>query len=496
MLDERHGEMSAAGADHARRLGEPHGRGAKDRTTVPLTERGELLDLADGVERQAGDRRLAVDRHLGQPQLLRHPGRHLGEEGFPEGLDGVILDPQARRCRMAAAGEEMGAAGLERGENVEAGHAPEAPRRRPPLMLVLGDDDDRAVVALGKPAGHDPHHARMPATAGEDQRRRGDRIEIVGGLPRGGQEDAPLEGVALFVEAMDHIGQLEGAGLVGGGEHLDRQAGLAEPPGGIEPRRQPEGDILALERRLLLELGQLHQPHDPGAAPQSEALEAMLDEDPVLVEEGHDVGDGAERRQADGPQEHLPQPRRHVLGATGPCGDRPGELEGHRGATQVAEGIAAPREPGMNEHRRLGERGAEAVVVGDDQIDPQLAGHVRLGGACDPAVDGDHELCPLRRQAAERLGVEAVALLEAVGHIPFRRRPEGLETAEEDCRGAHAVGVVIAVDHDPRAVACGGEDPLGGGRHAGEQFGITEILERAGEERPGGGGVDEPARRE
>ena len=360
-------------------------------------------------------------------------------------------------------------------------------------MLVLGDDDDRAVVALGEPAGHDPHHAGVPATAGEDQRRRGDRIEVVSGLLRGGQKYAPLEGVTLLVEAMDHIGQLERPGLVGGGEHLDRQAGLAEPAGGIEPRRQPEGDILALERRLLLELGQLHQPHDPGATAEAEALEAMLDEDPVLVEEGHDVGDGAERCQANGAEEHLPQPRRHLLGATGARGNRPGELEGHRRATQIAEGIAASREPGMDEHGRLGERWPEAVVVGDDQIDPEIAGHRRLGGAGDPAVDGDHELRPLRRQAAERLGVEAVALLEAVGHIPLRRRPEGLKTAKEDRRGAHAVGVVIAVDHDPRAVAGGGENPLGGGRHPGEQFGIAEILKRAGEERPCRGGVDEPA---
>ena len=147
----------------------------------------------------------------------------------------------------------------------------------------------------------------------------------------------------------------------------------------------------------------------------------------------------------------------------------------------------------MDEHGRLGERRPEAVVVGDDQIDPELAGHRRLGGAGDPAVDGDHELRPLRRQAAERLGVEAVPLLEAVGHIPLRRRPEGLKTAQEDRRGAHAVGVVIAVDHDPRPVAGGGENPLGRGRHPGEQFGIAEILKRAGEERPRRGSVDKPA---
>ena len=109
----------------------------------------------------------------------------------------------------------------------------------------------------------------------------------------------------------------------------------------------------------------------------------------------------------------------------------------------------------MHEHVGRGERVGEVVVVGDDQFEAQLSRPCCLGHARDAAVDRDHDLGTPGRERFERLGVEAIALLEPVRHIPAHLRVDCLQATHQDRGGAHAIGVVVAVDHDRPAGPCG-----------------------------------------
>src|SRR5215475_4931112 len=60
-------------------------------------------------------------------------------------------------------------------------------------------------------------------------------------------EDAPLDGLALFVELLERVGETACFVLVFGEDELERLAWMAEPAGGVEARRKPESDGARVE---------------------------------------------------------------------------------------------------------------------------------------------------------------------------------------------------------------------------------------------------------
>ena len=110
---------------------------------------------------------------------------------------------------------------------------------------------------------------------------------------------------------------------------------------------------------------------------------------------------------------------RRLLAVAEALADLPGQLERHRRAAEVAERVAAPRQPRVDDHVGLGQLGADRVVVGDDQLDAQLARQPGLGDGRDPAVDRDDQLGRRAPSASlpQRLGVDAVALLDPVRDV-------------------------------------------------------------------------------
>ena len=255
---------------------------------------------------------------------------------------------------MTTAAEQVLPAGDERLVDIKARHAAQAADRRSALMLVLGDHNHRPVKPLRQPTGDDPHHPGMPAPAMQNQRRISHRIVFVLGLLCGCQHDAPLNGVALFVVAVDDLGQLHCPGGIGRGEQFDAQRRLPQSPRCVEPRGQPKGHILALKMRFFMELRQLHEVlyARPPTLPQ--ALQPMLDEDSVFVDQRHDIGHCTQRRIADAPQQHFAQPGSHLLGAAGTRGNRPRELESDSRPAQLSKRIACAGQPRMHEHIGLG----------------------------------------------------------------------------------------------------------------------------------------------
>ncbi len=233
-----------------------------------------------------------------------------------------------------------------------------------------------------------------------------------------------------------------------------------------------------------MEFGQLHQSRDAGAAPLAEALEAVFHVDAILIQQRHDVGDRAEGCEAHPAEEHLAEPGCDLLGPGGPRGDRPRELEGDAGAAQFAKGIARVWQSRVDEHGSLGERVGERVVIRDDQFKAKFLGEAGLRHARDATVDRDDEAGAVGGERPQRIGVEAVALLESIGHIPRGRRVDRLEASGKDRRGTHPVGVVVAIDHDLSACSRGGKNPIGCLGDPRQQFRITQVGHRAAEKRP------------
>ena len=92
-------------------------------------------------------------------------------------------------------------------------------------------------------------------------------------------------------------------------------------------------------------------------------------------------------------------------------------------------------------------------MVGDDQVDAELARAPRGVGAADAAVHRDDQRDAVGVQPLDRRRLQAVAVLQPLGDEVHDVGAEQLERAAQDHRGGDAVDVVVAVDGDPLLVA-------------------------------------------
>ena len=135
----------------------------------------------------------------------------------------------------------------------------------------------------------------------------------------------------------------------------------------------------------------------------------------------------------------------------------------------------APRVDHGDGNRQLG---VGLVVIRDDQIDAQLARALRRLDAANAAVHRDDERHAIGLQAIERLGLKAVAVLDAIGKEVDDVGAEQLQRAAKNDRGRDAVAVVIAVDGDALFPLDRRENPLDRRRHVREHEGIVQMIER------------------
>ena len=118
----------------------------------------------------------------------------------------------------------------------------------------------------------------------------------------------------------------------------------------------------------------------------------MADQDAVLVDQRHDVGHGAQRGQTHRLDKKILHSRADAFGPAGLLAQGPGQFHGHARAAQSAEGIIAAGQTRMDDGRGRGQPRARLVMVGDDQLDAQLAGQLGFVATADAAIDGHQHL--------------------------------------------------------------------------------------------------------
>ena len=104
---------------------------------------------------------------------------------------------------------------------------------------------------------------------------------------------------------------------------------------------------------------------------------------------------------------------------------------------------------GVDDGERRRQLGVRLVMVGDDQIDAELARAPRRVGAADAAVDRDDQRDAVGVQPIDRRRLQAVAVLQPLGDEVDDVGAEQFERAAQDDRRRDAVDVVVAVDGDP-----------------------------------------------
>ena len=362
--------------------------------------------------------------------------------------------------------------------------------------LIERKHNDGPAVLLGQSTGHKPDHAGVPTATGEHESGVACKVAHFADLFVGGEVDAAFQTVAAAVELVDVLGQRLGTLRRVGGEQLDAKLGLTESAGGIEARTDREGDILAPQRFLVVELGDGHQCGEAWDRVLFQRDQPVVHENAVLVQQRHHVGHRAERRQTDRLQQKLAQVRADLGRLAGAAAQRPGKFERDGRSAQIAERIAMAGQTRMDDGRGAGEFRTGLVMIGDDELDTQLLGGERFACAGDAAVDGNDERGAGILELRERFVADAVSVVEPAGQVIADIAAEQLEAAIDERGGGHAVGVVIAVDDDAAAGFDCAKNAIDRLRNARQLVGIAQAAEPRIEKTAGLIGVGDAAGQE
>jgi hypothetical protein len=443
------GAVGPDGAGGGERRADEEGRRA-----MPFAVRLELVGRREevGVDGLEGEERVG---HHG-----RHGGGVRGREGVDavaEGVEAVHVEREAGRRLVAAPAAQVLGRGGEAADGADAWRGADA-------ALAAGDDEHGAVVAFDQRAGDQAHHAGVPGVVGDDDRRR-----IGVDLRQGALQHGVLDAAPFAVVVVEAGGDRERPLLVRDAEQFERQFRLAEAAGSVEARREAERHVPG--GRRLPQARQRQRRADARPRRVGEALEPEPDQGAVLAEEGRDVGDRADRRQV-GELDRVGEPEAAV--------HRPEQVVGDAGAGELGQPAAGQRRALRVDDERVGLALARRVVVADDHLDAGRLQRGDLGEVGDPAVDGDEQV-GRGRVLRHPVGVDAVAVSDAVRDEGRHLRAQGAQPEREHRRAADAVGVVVAVDADASPAFDGVDEPVGGGGQVGDGGGRERGVEVLGD---------------
>ena len=402
----------------------------------------------------------------GQRRDLQHgalPCRPL-VQAAAQGFQIFFPHREARRHGVAAVADEQVGAGPDAGVQVETLHAAAAALAL--AVLVHRDHDDRAAGALHQPGRHDADDAGVPVPAPQQDHTILQPLRLLLQQFLSGLEDLQFSLLPFRVDLVEFMGQLLGAVRVLTQHQLQGRHRAVHAAGRVDAGRNGVADILRCDGFS----GKAHffqQGFHAGAVGLLQLPQAGLDQGAVLSGQGHHVRHGAHSGQVAAVIQHF---------LRGAVVQRGAQLKGHACAAQPFEGAGIVLPAGVHHGHCLGQGLGRQMVVGDDKVDAQLCGKVGLGYSGDAVVHRHDEPIALVVDGLDGVARQAVAIALAAGQHAFDGGAHALEVLIQQCRGSHAVHVVVAEHHDGLAIVDGLPDALAGFFHIGEQGGVAQLL--------------------
>ena len=102
----------------------------------------------------------------------------------------------------------------------------------------------------------------------------------------------------------------------------------------------------------------------------------------------------------------------------------------------------------MNDGVGVRQPSGEFMVISYDEFQAESPGFQCFFASGDAAIHGDNNFHALLGQLPQRLGAQAVAVFQAIGHVKSHGQVENLQEPQEDGGAGDAVGVVVPVNAD------------------------------------------------
>ena len=269
-------------------------------------------------------------------------------------------------------------------------HAPQASSARTTSKSAVArteprtSDSTSAAAATGRPSSS----ARRPATRPEQAGRpgvvpEGDRSGRERGLGRqgaGGGDGRLGQLASPKVHRLELVQQPFRRCRIALHQQVQRQLGIGNAPGGVQARHDPEPDV-AVGGMGGVGAGSPEQALQPGVAGRRQLVQPQPNDHPAFPGHGRHVGDRPEGGHRGEVRHRDPVPR----------DERRGEPICNPGPGEIRIGVDAVRAMGVDHGHRGREHRSGDVVIGDDDVHPQLGGEGDLGHVAHPAVAGDHQ---------------------------------------------------------------------------------------------------------
>ena len=207
---------------------------------------------------------------------------------------GAMSNPRGNR--VAAEAIEQIAARRERIEEVESGNGAGGSSGAP---VIHRHQNRRAPQLVDQARRGDAEHAGMPASGPEDDDPVHVRIVVDLEQRPGFRQDGTIRVPALRIDRLDPPSQRFRTRRVLGDEESQSIGRLADPPGRVEPGRQPERDVGRPHGRPSPDSRLPHEGGDARPPGPIEHFQPEASEHPVLVRQRRLIGDGPERDQVE-----------------------------------------------------------------------------------------------------------------------------------------------------------------------------------------------------
>ncbi len=355
---------------------------------------------------------------------------------------------------MSAEPDQHVGEGLHRREEVDASDRPTGTVRD---SVAYGEEQRRHTEAVHEARRDDSLDAFVPSLVSHDQ----DPAAPPGSLRerRGRLGQIGLQLLTLAVACVELEGEYLGLCEVVGEEKIESSTRVAHAPRSVEARREREGDSVGGEfvRRRT---GNGTEGDDARAGVGAKTLDAVGDEDAILPQKRHQVGDGAQSGKVGVVPPEIGSPK--------PLAESLNDLECDTGARERLGGTLGI-EFRVDHRNALGNQVGGFVVIGDDHPHAPLQQPCDLIATRHAAVDGHDELGIDREHAFHRGHRQTVSLLEPQRDERVCIRAEIAQRAREEGGGGYTVEIEVPEHSDAIVRADRMLDDVGGLRKVGKQ---------------------------
>lgn len=291
-------------------------------------------------------------------------------------------------------------------------------------------------------SGNDADDSFLPTLASNDYRRV--LIEAVGEDSFGGFDDHLVLQVAAFLvlfieEFSENLGFLR----VFGNEELKSDIGIINAANRVDAGTELESDVASCEFSAgVIEVTDPQEGLDALFEATFEGGETVPGDDPVVIAQRHDIGNGAhygEIKKVPGVDLALDAEVFAKASAKEECDSGPG----HFRSFAV---VIAPF--GVDDGFGRGQYFGRFVVVGDDNTHPEFISGFDLFVSSCSAVACEDDVGSFGMGAADGVDVDAVAFGLSVGDVADDVESGFAKESEQNGGTGHAIDIVITVDVD------------------------------------------------